>query len=113
MKYFKLEEFACKHCGKVRMDQDFLANLDYARELAKTPFVITSGYRCEAHNNAINGDPDNHPKGIAADIACDTGPKRLAIVSALLAAGFERIGLGPTFIHVDQAPGKIASMFYE
>ena len=61
MNYFKFSEFDCncKSCkstgasGKVNMDADFLERLDFARSIAKgnQSFVITSGFRCEAHKN--------------------------------------------------------------
>jgi uncharacterized protein YcbK (DUF882 family) len=112
-KYFTDAEMACKHCGQGKMNPNFMDYLDIARGLADMPFIITSGYRCPVHNAAVRGDPDNHPKGVAADIACTTGPQRLKMVRALLTAGFHRIGLGPTFVHVDMALGKPDSMFYE
>lgn len=89
------------------MDYIFLAKLDKAREIANVPFRITSGYRTIAHNEKVGGVPDSaHTKGRAADIACTSGTNRYIIVNSLLQAGFNRIGIANTFIHVDDDPSK-------
>ncbi len=110
-KHFKIEEFNCKCCGENYMSELFLDRLDEARDLAKVPFVITSGYRCPKHNRAVGSTSDNHTKGVAADIACDRGPMRLLIVSALLNAGFRRLGIGKRFIHVDANGSRTDSIW--
>ena len=84
------------------MDEDFLQMLDDAREFAGVPFKITSGYRTEAHNHAVGGSrSSSHMKGLAADIACGSSRERFLIITALLHAGFDRIGCGDGFVHVD------------
>jgi len=40
-------------------------------------------------------------KGCAADIACRGSRDRFIIVTALLEAGFDRIGIGDGFVHCD------------
>ena len=67
--YFKLEEFECSCCGEMGMDMGFLHKLDLARGLAKTPFIINSGYRCKKHNKNVGGkETSSHLKGKAVDI---------------------------------------------
>jgi uncharacterized protein YcbK (DUF882 family) len=100
--YFKIEEFACSCCGKNEIDPQFVKKLDDARRLAKIPFIITSGYRCEKHNKEVGGSPNSsHLKGIAVDISCQTSTSRYLIVNALIRAGFNRIGIAKDFIHCD------------
>jgi len=100
--YFKIEEFACSCCGKNEIDPQFVKKLDDARRLAKIPFIITSGYRCEKHNKEVGGKPNSsHLSGLAADISCQTSTSRYLIVSALIRAGFNRIGIAKDFIHCD------------
>jgi hypothetical protein len=53
MQHFNIEEFACHCCGKIAMDEAFLARLEKAREIAGVPFKITSGYRCPKHNAVV------------------------------------------------------------
>lgn len=95
------------------MDQDFLEMLDDARNVAGIPFVITSGYRTESWNHHVGGKQDSaHLKGCAADIACGTSRDRFLIVTALLEVGFDRIGIGEDFIHVDSDWEKNAALIW-
>ena len=85
-----------------KMNKEFLFKLDEARMLAGTPFKITSGYRTEAHNKKVGGvKGSSHTKGCAVDIAVNSGLQRSSIVCALAKAGFTRIGIAKTFVHVD------------
>ena len=101
MKNFKIEEFNCKCCGGNKMKPDFLEKLDNARDIAGIPFGISSGYRCPRHNKEIGSTATNHPLGVAADIRCTDGSSRFKIISALIQAGFTRIGVAKSFIHCD------------
>lgn len=102
MQYFKFEEFECPCCGQVDMDQLFLDTLTYARIIANTPFVINSGYRCPLHNAEVGGsETSSHLKGLAADIKVNNSRQRFLIINGLIEAGFTRIGIGDTFVHVD------------
>lgn len=84
-----------------------VAKLDQAREMAGVPFVITSGLRTEAHNERVGGAPGSaHIGGYAADIAAQDSTRRMAVLSAVLAVGFTRVGVGRSFIHVDTDPSK-------
>lgn len=101
-KYFKLDEFKCKCCGKVIISDNLLLLLDRARDIAGIPFIITSGYRCKKHNAEIGGVPNSaHVKGLACDIKAITSKERYRIVKALLQVGFNRIGIASNFIHAD------------
>ncbi|MFA5387205.1 MAG: D-Ala-D-Ala carboxypeptidase family metallohydrolase [Candidatus Paceibacterota bacterium] len=101
MKHFALDEFKCRCCGQVNMDEDFLSMLDDARTIAGKPFVISSGYRCPRHNAAVGSTSQNHTSGRAADIIVAYGPTRIKVLNGLIMAGFKRIGIGRQFIHVD------------
>lgn len=106
MKYFKLSEFACKCCGRIDMQKSTLDMLEQAREIANIPFYITSGYRCEAHNRAVGGvQNSSHTLGYAADIKCNQETQK-NILEAVKKAGFQRIGVSNSFIHVDNDPSK-------
>jgi len=114
MKYFNLSEFDSpleKGSGS-KMNPEFLAMLDKAREIADTSFVITSGYRVPAdilrlkakgYKVAMNS---SHLTGHAADISVLDSNKRFKVINALLEAGFTRIGIADTFIHVDNDASK-------
>ena len=102
-KYFNVDEFACKcGCGKNEISNDLITMLDVARGDAGVPFHISSGYRCPEHNKSVGGVSESaHTSGMAADIAVSDSRTRFAILSSLIQAGFTRIGIAKSFIHVD------------
>jgi len=104
MKHFQLYEFDSpdlKGSGQF-MDETFLSMLEEARTEANIPFKINSGYRTEKHNKKVGGiKSSSHLKGLAADIKCVDSRSRFIIISTLINAGFTRIGIANTFIHVD------------
>ena len=94
-KYFKDSEV-------VGLKVELVQKLDKARGIAGVPFVITSGFRTPAENQACGGVPDSaHLTGEAADIACSDSQSRFKIVSAMLQVGFNRIEVCPQHVHCD------------
>lgn len=113
-KHFKPLEFTCcvPRCDIQDMDAAFLAMLDNAREYAGLPFVLNSCYRSvEYEKSKGRTGLSSHCKGCAADIRCTDSRKRFVIVNALIAAGFQRIGIAKTYIHVDSDPDKRPSIW--
>jgi hypothetical protein len=93
-KYFKEIEY--------KMDPDFLCKLDEAREVANIPFLINSAYRNPEQNESAGGTSNSsHLKGLAVDIKATNSRTRFIVLDALFAAGFTRIGIAESFIHVD------------
>lgn len=115
MKWFNYSEFDSPDepgTGNL-MDIDFLEMLDEARSVAGIPFVVTSGYRTESWNQHVGGKKDSsHLSGCAADISCTTARDRFIIITSLLEAGFDRIGIGEDFIHVDIDWEKNAALIW-
>lgn len=107
MKYFSPEEFYCRCCGSYGMKRDFIEQLEIAREISDTPYIIMSGYRCPTHNKAVGSTSTNHVKGLAADIKAVDGLTRGRILRGLYLAGFKRIGISfkNGFIHCDTNNG--------
>jgi len=102
VKYFKPEEFKCPCCGKCDMDATLVFMLDTLREFVDEPLVITSGFRCMKYNEEIGGKKNSaHLKGKAVDIYCVSQIKRYKILMYALLLGFQRIGIGKDFIHLD------------
>ena len=100
-KYFKEEEFACPCCGKIFLSPFLIPTLDKIRKDYGKPMVVTSGFRCPSHNQAVGGaSASEHLIGAAADIECITSGDRFALVVACLKHGIRRIGIGKTFIHI-------------
>ena len=107
LKYFKLSEFDDAPGTGKNMKKEFLTKLDKARAIADVPFNITSGYRSKETNKRVKGvSTSSHLKGLAADISCKDSSTRQKIVSALIQAGFTRIGIADTFIHCDTDKDK-------
>lgn len=89
------------------MDQEFLLKLDRAREVAQIPFVINSAWRSVEKNKEVGGKSNSsHLKGLAVDISVTNSRQRFIVLKALIQAGFNRIGVAKTFIHVDDDKDK-------
>ena len=111
LKYFKLSEFDSPDLegSGSNMNYTFLEKLDQARGLAGIPFKITSGFRTEAYQDDLTRrgyktakkGTSPHLKGLAADISVKDSRQRFIVINSLLLAGFTRIGIADTFIHVD------------
>lgn len=120
LKYFKLSEFDCKSQkgSWVHMDQDFLKQIDQAREYSNTPYKITSGYRSVEHtayliNKGIKTSmQSSHIKGLAVDIAVKGSQQRMKILQGLLKAGITRIGISEFFIHADADKDKAQNVIW-
>ncbi len=119
MRNFEESEFECRcGCAINRMDERHLFKLDYARDLARTSFIINSGCRCEAHNKAEGGSNNSSHlttearRCTATDIKAETSMKRFRILNGLIEAGFNRIGIAKTFIHVDSDQAKTQNVIW-
>ena len=115
LKYFSYEEFASPDVSDSGeyMDDNFLEMLDSAREISGIPFKINSGYRTIEHNYEVGGKPNSsHIVGKAADIAVKGSRQRWINTEALIQAGFNRIGIAKTFIHVDSDDTKDANVIW-
>lgn len=101
-KYFKLDEFKCRHTGKNEIKEEFVHRLDELREACDFPFTITSGFRDKTHPiEARKSTPGTHSRGIAVDISIRSGVQRRKIVEEALKLGFGGIGIANSFVHVD------------
>lgn len=110
-KYFLLDELKCK-CGKCgstgcEMDHDFMGKMDSLREAMEMPLIITSPYRCSAHNNNVNpktGANGPHTTGKASDILI-RGADAYRLVQIATQLGFTGIGVKQSginrYIHLD------------
>lgn len=102
--HFTADEFRCRcGCNQVVVNARLIALLEAMRTHAGgRPIVITSGYRCPAHNAAVGGKPNSaHVTGEAADIQAVFSEDKFRILSAAFATGCIRIGVGGAFVHVD------------
>ena len=113
-KYFTEDEFVrcTPSCKLSDMDEFTLWQLDKARDLAGIPFILNSAYRSVSYEKSKGRKgTSSHCKGYAVDLRCKSSHIRLQMVSALINAGFTRIGIYPTFIHVDADPDKVSAIW--
>lgn len=98
LEYFNRDEFDYPD----EMNPQLLRQLDTARRLAGVPFVITDDFRTSEENEALGGAKDSpHLYGAAVDIRVRGSRQRFKILSGLLRAGFNRLGVYDRHIHVD------------
>lgn len=86
-----------------KVDKTALAMLEKARSIAAMPFVITSNYRTPEHSVEVGGIKDDaHTRTPCAafDVAYSNTFEVYKIVTAALAAGFQRIGINAKNKHV-------------
>lgn len=106
LRYFKVSEFDCKHCGQNHMDMRFLGLLDELRDRVGFSLRISSGYRCPTHNQAVSSTGPNgpHTTGRAADLDVNRH-QAVAVLRAALNLPFTGIGVqqkgAGRFIHLD------------
>lgn len=109
---FSPAEIACRHCGKIHVEKGALDLLQELRDKIKKPMIVTSGYRCPAHNRAVKGAKNSqHKLGRAFDISMSNhNPHAFKVAAEEI--GFTGIGTYPpkknganNFMHVDNRPG--------
>lgn len=103
-KYFSASEFkrCSPSCTINQMDPAFLSLLDVVREVAGIPLVLNCAYRSVAYEKRKGRSGNSaHTRGRAVDIRCNTAANRYKIVAAALECGITRIGIGKTFVHLD------------
>lgn len=103
-RYFSQAEFkrCTPSCSMTQMDDNFLRTLDLVREYAGIPLVLNCAYRSAAYDKAKGRNGNSaHTRGKAVDIRCNASTTRWKIVRAAIDAGIRRIGIGSTFVHLD------------
>lgn len=104
--HFTPAELSCK-CGKrfcggeYVHDPEFLDALEKLREAMAGPIVINSGHRCAEHNRREGGAKNSQHLVLAADVRIDPHDRHKLRAEAE-ALGFNGIGLGLTFLHIDR-----------
>lgn len=105
--HFDSDEFKCKCCGGLPahgISKELISLLEQIRHAFNKSITITSGYRCEHHNQKVGGaKKSQHVQGTAADIKVTGIPAHE--VHAYLSEHFDDkiggLGKYPNFTHVD------------
>jgi uncharacterized protein YcbK (DUF882 family) len=99
--FFSDKELACSCCQKNGMNDDFMVRLVGLRKAWGKPMILNSAYRCEKHNKDVGGHPSSyHLAGRAVDVRVKKDDQK-AFIKLARSLGFNGIGVGATFIHID------------
>ena len=109
MNYFNIAEFDSPDLpgSGQNMKPKVLEMLEEARKRFGQPIHINSGFRSIKHNKKVGRKKSSsHLTGWAVDIHCNSSRDRFELMKCLMKVGFNRIGVGNTFIHVDSGGEK-------
>lgn len=115
--HFTERELACPCCGVNRMDAQFMDKVETLRGVIYKKFMIlSSAYRCPAHNRKVSSTGANgpHTTGRAIDTLV-SGEDAYAMLDAALTIGFTGVGInqkgphGSRFLHLDDLPNSIST----
>lgn len=126
-KNFTHGEVACKcggHCkGAAKISADLMGRLQQMRDTIGGPIRITSGVRCRKHPESRTRPTSSHVPndlgdiegkvGHAVDIAAVGSRRRFRLLAAAIAAGFTRIGIGKSFLHLDNDYKKSQGVIWD
>lgn len=119
--HFNVLEFACPcdrpECDVVLIDEDLPPKLEAMRADLNCPVQITSGHRCDGHQQDLDDEGfetaknSSHPRGMAVDLFTGhhSGEE---LERAARKAGFMAVGVGRTFIHADTRRDKERAWAY-
>ena len=107
-KNFTTDEMACTCCGKAEMDSEFMRILQSIRDEMQRPLKITSGFRCENHNQRVSstGKTGPHTYAKAADILI-SGADAMRLFAVAQKHGVSGVGMSQKgdhskrFVHLD------------
>ena len=108
IRYFRRDEFRCPcpRCGgfPVEPEEKLVRLADQVREHFGAPVMVSSGVRCQTHNDELPGSAKNsyHLRGKAMDFCVHgvPGAKLLAYVKTLPVHYAYKIG-NSNFVHMD------------
>ena len=103
-KHFSEHEFlkCTPACTIEQMQPHFIAYLDFLREKINKPIVLLSCYRSVEHEKSRGrAGTSSHCKGLAADIKNFGTSYLTKLLPVLLSQSVFRVGIYPTFIHID------------
>lgn len=119
--HFHATEFTCHcdHCSEQQVDQELLDKLEELRRRAGCVIMVTSGYRCPAHQQKLRElgyetamGPSQHELGRAADIAPVPKTKLPKLVEEARKL-FRAVGEARSFVHVDLRTDKERNWSYK
>ena len=99
--HFTNKELSCPCCDLNLVNDETLKKLNTSRILSDFPYKVNSSTRCKKHNKQVGGtETSDHIYGIGFDIQYTTSKQLFSIVKNSIYAGFTRIFIYKTFIHI-------------
>lgn len=117
----KLSELNFKYCNPAstidELNPKLVDRIILAQRMCGEQFTITSAYRSQGYERSKGRKgSSSHCKGLAVDVSAVNSHLRFKIVAGCILAGFPRLGIGKTFIHLDideTKPHPIIFHYYE
>ena len=111
---FSVNKMACRcGCGTAEMDPEFMRMLQELRDHMQGSLRVSSGRRCEHHNDRVSTAKNKkngvHTLGQASDILI-SGERAMLLFEKARQIGFSGIGLSQRgdhakrFVHLDTKP---------
>lgn len=102
----KLDEvnlvYVVPDCEQSELSPVLLDYIRLAQRMAGFQFTITSAFRSQEYERSKGRKgTSSHCKGLAVDVSTKDSHTRFKVVAASLYAGFPRIGIGKSFVHLD------------
>lgn len=102
----KLSELNFKYCNPAssidELNPKLVDRIILAQRMCGEQFTITSAYRSQGYERSKGRKgSSSHCKGLAVDVSAVNSHLRFKIVAGCILAGFPRLGIGKTFIHID------------
>ena len=102
----KLSEINLKNCVPACSVEDLnpklVERIIMAQRMCGEQFVVTSGFRSQSYERSKGRKgSSSHCKGLAVDVSAINSHLRFKIVAGCILAGFPRLGIGKTFLHID------------
>lgn len=89
-------------CSVDDLNPKLVERLIYAQKMCGEQFIVTSGFRSQAYERSKGRKgTSSHCKGLAVDVSAVNSHLRFKIVAGCILAGFPRLGIGKTFVHLD------------
>jgi hypothetical protein len=105
-----------KKCDKRSVKQSILDRVQYIREDADRPLIITSAGRCPYHPNEVHRTkPADHQNCIAVDIFYSTVLERNELMVLAGRYGANAVAAGKNFVHIawrEDVKDRIATWEY-
>ncbi len=102
--HFTVDEFRCKCCGKIHMNEDFIIKLCKIRKELGLPITLSSAYRCPEHPEEAKKKGaywQGHVEGRAIDVKYQAKSYRAKLIRIAYRHGMKGIGISNSFVHLD------------